>query len=298
MKIGKICTIIAFVVLLGSFSVQGVFAAVQDQHNQFQNIDLEWHNGDINHINSAYAEGDVVPYRFELTGLPGDTDIYLTIDYKFTKGGKYAFDFLATYDLTESAAILSAGGLFADSTPLSTLTEVEVDFTALEIPDDPAISTDDLLVGPQYFAIGGDVVKDTSDPNGPSVIPVPFTLTGDTTGDSEKSITLKITTTSGDDLELVLAWGGHLAIGDGADNWPLGHGSGSISGAPYHQSVSGFVDQNGNGEADGGEKIGPGDRSIHNVSPFVVPEVAFGTIAALATMFGVFGLYAINKKHQ
>jgi hypothetical protein len=40
-----------------------VFAAVQDQHNQFQNVDLEWHNGDINHVNSAYAEGDVVPYR-------------------------------------------------------------------------------------------------------------------------------------------------------------------------------------------------------------------------------------------
>ena len=98
----------------------------------------------------------------------------------------YAFDFLADYDLTESSTIAAAGGLFGDSTPLSTLTVGDVDFAALAIPDDTSITTDDLLVGTegtQYFAIGGDVAS--------AVAAAPI-LTGDTSGNSEKSITLKV----------------------------------------------------------------------------------------------------------
>jgi len=291
----KLCLSWLVLFMIGSISIPLVSAAVQDQHNQFQNVDLEWHNGDINQINSVYGEGQVVPFRYELIGLPGDTDIYLTIHYKCTKGGKNAYDFLATYDLTESVPIGLAGGLFADSTPLSTLTEADVDFMALAIPDDSSIDKDELLGSTQYFALGGDFVAASVE-----VVNIadPFDFSGDMTGDSEKSITLHFTTEDVDaaDLQIVLAWGGHLAIGDGGPNWPLGMGSGSIPGAPYHQSVSGFVDINGNGEIDGGEFIGPGDRSIHNV--FVVPEVAVGTIAAVASMFGALGLFALKRKRS
>ena len=65
--------------------------------------------------------------------------LYIFKENLVTKGGKYAFDFLATFDLTESGPIASAGGLFGDSTPLSTLTVGDVVFDALAIPDDPTI---------------------------------------------------------------------------------------------------------------------------------------------------------------
>jgi uncharacterized repeat protein (TIGR01451 family) len=172
------------------------------------------------------------------------------------------FDFLATYDTTESDVLTGNppdfGGLLGSDT-LTTLTNADVDFTALEIPDDDSISTDDLM-GTRYFAIGGDfvsaVVVNPADP---------FTISGDPAGTSEKSITIMIHTdvSETETLELVVAWGGHLAIGDEA-NWGTGNGAGSISGAPFHMSVGGFVDFNDNGEQDGGEKLGSGDLQIQS----------------------------------
>ena len=290
MKYTKISTFLLITLTIGLFCIPQAFAAIQDQHNQLQNLDLEWHNGAINQINSDYTEGDVVPYRYELVGLPGDAYIHLTITYRFTKGGKYAFDFLANYDQTEGTSITSSGGPFGDSTPLSSLIEPDITET-LQIPDDGSISTDDSFV-PQYFDLGGDIA-DLEVVSGPI-------LTGDTSGDSEKEINLKITTTTGDDLQIVLFWGGHLAIGDGQDNWPLEMGSSSISGAPYHQSVSGYVDENKNNQKDPTEKnIGPGDRAIQNVGPsFVIPEIPFGTVVALMGFFTGLGAFYYTKKHR
>ena len=296
MRLLKKLSMVTFVVfIIGVLSIQIVSGppppAIKDQHNQLQNVDLEWHNGAINHVNSDYEEGDVVPYRYELINLPGDTDIYVTIHYDFTRGGLHAFDFLADYDLTERTVIdlPGTGGEFGDATPLSTLTAADI-AKSLAIPDDPSIPTDN-LVGSQYFAIGGDVAG-TPATGG-------FTLTGDTTGNSEKSTTLKITTNTGTSRQLAIFWGGHLAIGDDGPNWLLGKGAGSITGAPYHQSVSGFVDANNNGVKDGGEKsIGPGDRAIHNVSPFVIPELPLGPILGLIGMFAAFGTFRHMKQKR
>jgi uncharacterized repeat protein (TIGR01451 family) len=235
-------------------------ASIQDQHQQLQNKvgSVEWANGNINSSNSDYWEGDVVPYRYEVINLPGSTDVYIEIHYDFTKGGKHAFDFLANYNLTESVALASVGGVFGSpATPLSTLSESD-NHTQVQIPLDSSVPGDDALA-PQYFDIYGDYTS--------AVVVGGPTLVGSVTGDSEKYIKLKIHTNSstGADRQIALAWGGHLAT---EGDWGGGLSSSCISGAPFHQNIGGFVDANGNGEKDGGEKsLGAGDRSIQMPKP-------------------------------
>ena len=72
-----------------------------------------WQNGDLNGNNSAYAEGDVVPFRLAiegLTGTPNMTEHTFHINYDFTAGGHEAYDFLATYNATETVDLCASGG--------------------------------------------------------------------------------------------------------------------------------------------------------------------------------------------
>ena len=81
--------------------------------DQFANLPGKgWQNGDLNGNNSAYGEGDVVPFRLALEGLAaGQHTIHL--NYDFLTGGSEAYDFLATWNVTENpnkCADPSAGG--------------------------------------------------------------------------------------------------------------------------------------------------------------------------------------------
>src|SRR5262245_30410649 len=68
-----------------------------------------WQNGDLNGNNSAYAEGDVVPFRLAIEGLSAGSHT-IHINYDFTAGGHEAYDFLATYNATETVNPCAAGG--------------------------------------------------------------------------------------------------------------------------------------------------------------------------------------------
>ncbi len=68
-----------------------------------------WQNGNLNSSNSAYAEGDVVPFRLAIENLPaGSHTIHL--NYELISGGHVAYDFLARYDTTETVNICATGG--------------------------------------------------------------------------------------------------------------------------------------------------------------------------------------------
>jgi hypothetical protein len=162
-------------------------ALANDQFQQFANSEpLTWQNGNLHSGNSHYTEGDSVPFRYEITGLPENASIEFHIYYDFTKGGIHAYDFLTGYDLTEAEAIAANGGLFGD-VPLTTLTESDIHPHALAIPDDPTIGTDDLLrsgTGTQYLAICGAFTN-------AYVLTTPaFGSSSDVTGDTEKFLAL------------------------------------------------------------------------------------------------------------
>ena len=63
-----------------------------------------WINGAINQTKAHFGEDDVVPQRLQLT-LPSDTSSHtLTIQYQTRKSGIHAYDSLATWNKTSSAA--------------------------------------------------------------------------------------------------------------------------------------------------------------------------------------------------
>src|SRR6266540_4114130 len=66
-----------------------------------QSSPCSWQNGDLNGNNSAYAEGDVVPFRLAIEGLSsGSHSIH--INYDFTAGGHEAYVFLTDSEATET----------------------------------------------------------------------------------------------------------------------------------------------------------------------------------------------------
>jgi hypothetical protein len=69
----------------------------------------DWQNGDLNGNNSAYSEGRVVPFRLAIEGLAAGTHS-IHINYDFTAGGHKAYDFLASFDATETVDPCATGG--------------------------------------------------------------------------------------------------------------------------------------------------------------------------------------------
>ncbi len=75
-----------------------------------------WQNGNLNGNNSRYPEGGIVPFRVAFEGLKaGNHSIH--INYDFTAGGHKAYDFLATWNVTNAAGKIcspSGGGHLVD----------------------------------------------------------------------------------------------------------------------------------------------------------------------------------------
>jgi hypothetical protein len=69
--------------------------------------DCRFINGAINSSNSSYTEGDATLQRLVLDGFAPGSNHTVTIQYGTTKQGKHAYDFLTTWDHSESWATLA-----------------------------------------------------------------------------------------------------------------------------------------------------------------------------------------------
>ncbi len=226
-----------------------------EQIQQFaNNAPVAWQNGNLNSVNSSYVEGDSIPYRYEITGIPNLGAVVFKIHYDFTKGGLHAIDFSTGWDATEGGLINSNGGVFG-GTPLTTLTTNQLVLHAVKIPDDPAFSPDNLYTnthGSQYISIAGFYTN--------AFVSGGYVLNGATNADSEKVLTIIVQgITNG---QVAFFWGGHLAVGSAAQ-WGLGNGAGAIAGSPFHENGDGFIDSNNNGIQDTGEtSLSTANRSM------------------------------------
>src|SRR5882724_10846789 len=64
-----------------------------------------WVNGNLGGENSHYREGDSVPFRATLTGIDTSVTTHtLTIQYDTLQSGKHAYDYLTSYNRTETTA--------------------------------------------------------------------------------------------------------------------------------------------------------------------------------------------------
>ncbi len=174
---------------------------------------------------SHYFEGDSVPIRIVADGLTIGTAYTVTIGYDYTKGGKYATDYLTSYNRTESVQNDPCVGVASCGT-----------LTTFPIPSDPQValgfdgvaSADDITQIPGVFSCFGCTITSTSG----------YTLSGSTTGDSSKSITLSFTANS---TSIVIAYGSHIST---RVDWGLANSAINISGSPYHNYIVDFPGAN------------------------------------------------------
>jgi hypothetical protein len=171
-----------------------------------QTTPCSWQNGDLNGNNSAYHEGSVVPFRLAIEGLSaGSHSIH--INYDFTAGGHEAYDFLATYNATETVDLCATGGGGVSSLCPSLPAPNVVAF-----PSDPFVVPGTLgslsVAGAEAFSgvsrnltmFGGTITSIT-----PAAGPV---HSGSTGGNSSGDFVVTFTSSGS---AAFFAWGGHLA---------------------------------------------------------------------------------------
>ncbi|MHA2298373.1 MAG: SdrD B-like domain-containing protein, partial [Candidatus Hodarchaeales archaeon] len=234
-------------------------------HNDKDNDDvvdypnITWANGDINAQNSIVTEGNILPpyppsipghvnYRAIISGLSAGT-YNLSIQYKFSKGGKIAFDFLTTnygitpenlqsqlpnFDKNFQAIIYN----LVNPTNLSTMTFPLDNYTLDGSLGGGNVSDRQLEHDLTFSGLDPRVMK----LYGATI----NSITQGAHSDGDVSVEIYFTKTSGDDQPILATWGGHLGIGE---TFPVGYGTGkgaaSISGAPYHMQLNYLKDSTG-----------------------------------------------------
>ena len=226
-----------------------------------------WQNGDLNGNNSTYGEGDVVPFRLAIEGLAaGQHTIHL--NYDFLTGGSEAYDFLATWNVTENpnkCADPSSGG--ASSHCPNSLGSADIH----AFPGDsftPAVSPGLTVNGAMAFAgvsrnltmYGGTVNSITA--------PAHASGKGD--------MVVKFTTTS--DWAFFL-WGAHIAQSAywNESNGGAANGAATISGAPWHMRTQ---DLDGSGNKNQDRSIQPSAIAAPTPNISVLKTADQGTINA------------------
>ena len=211
--------------LLLAFGAGTATAAATVNLDQWASTALAWQNGNLNGNNSRYPEGGIVPFRLAMEGLSiGEHSIH--INYDVTAGGHKAYDFLATWNVTNGAgkACASSGGGISSMCPGLPAS------SSVAFPDDPFVM-DGLSVhgaqsysaAPRRLTIWGGTVLSISTP----------AHSGPTSGNSSADMLVRFRATG---RAVLLAWGGHLAqsaywnrlIGGPSD------GAGQVSGSPWH----------------------------------------------------------------
>ncbi|MBK6440844.1 MAG: hypothetical protein IPH27_05605 [Actinomycetales bacterium] len=173
-----------------------------------------WANGNVQGTNSAYAEGDAVPQRLELTGLVPGTSYTIEMAYSVYKN-VHTYDYLATYDYSEDWITNPCDGIVGCSLPGSTY----------PIPNDPNVPFD----GGQLWTLSGGTLTGSA-------------FVGATAGAGGVWVngaanTISVTFTAAASTS-VLFWGTHIASGT---DWGVGRGAASDTGADFHMYLNAFI---------------------------------------------------------
>ncbi|HEX5823650.1 MAG TPA: hypothetical protein VFY18_04235 [Candidatus Limnocylindrales bacterium] len=193
--------------------------------DQWASTDAAWQNGNLNGNNSRYPEGGIVPFRLAMEGLKaGNHTIH--INYDVTAGGHKAYDFLATWNVTNAAGRIcggSGGGIssMCPGMPASSSAAFPNDGYAM---DGLTVHGAELYsAAPRRLTIWGGTIQSISAP----------VHSGSASGNSSADIVVRFRSTG---AAVLLAWGGHLgqsaywnrSTGGASD------GASQVSGAPWH----------------------------------------------------------------
>ena len=244
-------------VALGALATAPAMAATTVNLDQWASTDRAWQNGNLNGNNSRYPEGGIVPFRLAIEGLSsGEHSIHL--DYDVTAGGHKAYDFLATWNVTNAAGRICAtsGGGISSMCPSLPAP------SSMAFPDDPFVM-DGLSVhgaqiysaAPRRLTIWGGTLVSISRP----------THTGPTSGNSSADMTVRFRATG---PAVLLAWGGHL--GQSAYwnrlNGGSSDGAAMVSGSPWHMRT---LQLDGSGNKNQDRSISP-SAIVGELPPFAL----------------------------
>jgi hypothetical protein len=200
-------------------------AATTVDLDQWASLALAWQNGNLNGNNSRYPEGGVVPFRLALEGLAkGDHSIY--IDYDFTAGGHKAYDFLATWNVTNASGkiCVASGGAISSMCPsLPAASSAAFPSDGFRANGLTVRGAEAYSGAPRRLTIWGGTIRSITGP----------VHTGSVNGNSTARFLVRFRATRS---AVLFAWGGHLAqsrywdtAGGGARD-----GASLVSGAPWH----------------------------------------------------------------
>ncbi|MBO9684305.1 MAG: hypothetical protein J7502_16845, partial [Flavisolibacter sp.] len=195
----------SFIALLLCFVVQ----AQTVQLEQYSLVKKQWQNGN-EHV--SYQEGNAVPYRLTLQGLPEGNNT-VTISYDITGSGSanHAIDYLGDFNTTAK---------FDDNTNPAADILINTPFPSSGFGDlSPYNFSQTGFPGGTMYIIGGTITVVNFVEGNPGV------------KNSSTSATINFTIPAGGG-NVVILWGGHLAL-DG-DYPGVNDGAGGIHGSPYH----------------------------------------------------------------
>ena len=188
-----------------------------------------WARGNVNESKSHYREGESVPIRFIATGLTPAALYTVTIGYDYTKGGKYATDYLTDYDRTESVMNDPCVGVTGCSLAVFDTFPIPVDPEVTAGFDETTPSADDIVqIAGAFTCFGCDITAVSG-----------YTRSGDQSGDSSKNLTITFTANQ---ANIVIAYGSHIST---RADWGMLNSAINISGSPYHNFVVDFPGANG-----------------------------------------------------
>jgi hypothetical protein len=248
---------IGLVGLLGTAVAATAVAATTVNLDQWASTDLAWQNGNLNGNNSRYPEGGIVPFRMAMEGLSvGNHSIHL--NYDVTAGGHKAYDFLATWNVTNAAgkACATSGGGISSMCPSLPPS------SSVAFPDDPYVM-DGLSVhgaqvysgAPRRLTIWGGTIVSISAP----------AHSGPIDGNSSADFVVRFRATG---PAVLLAWGGHLgqsAYWNRLNGGPS-DGAGMVSGSPWHMRT---LQLDGSGNKNQDRSISP-SAIIGELPPFAL----------------------------
>jgi hypothetical protein len=209
---------------LAATPAAGRAAGVSVDLDQWASLDAAWQNGNLNGNNARYPEGGVIPFRLAIEGLAAGNHS-ITISYDFTASGHKAYDFLASWNATNSPGLcLPSGGAISSMCPRLPAS------SSLALPSDPYVVDELSVRGAQAWSgvarrltiYGGTITSIMGPTHG-----------GSPSGNSTGELLVRFRSTGS---AVLLAWGGHLAQSSYWNGAAGGQrdGAAMVSGAPWH----------------------------------------------------------------
>ena len=216
-----------------------------------------WVNGNAGASNAHYVEGWSIPYRVSITDLALGAHS-LDIEWDIRHSGANAIDFVTNYDMINYPASSHLFNFGHGPETVNPLTEAgswaSGTSSVLPAPSLPAGAVTTYYNQVMTYSNASGDANKFSIWNGDITNMV--LLTEGSLASQQSSTRMRIFFTNTAE-NVVIAWGGHIAKGDGV--WGTGNSASAVSGSPYHtRLISWDPDGDGNNQT----SIGNQDRSL------------------------------------